>query len=850
MAFRGFGDYMAVKKAKLQAQSALLTAQRSSIFSGCAFYLNGYLGSEWTFIDLKDLIISHGGHVYEHLSSKCTHILATSMTAAKMTRIKLQPIVKPDWIHDSIKASKLLPLDVYRLVRADLDPKQTRLGQAWRQNHGPVEEEDRESDEEPDHYELEERQSRTRKPDLDYTNENIRAQICTAPGFLERYFSSSRLHHLSTWKGELIDFVAGEMQSRNMTAKKRGKDAVIMHVDMDCFFASVALRHRPELRDRPVVVAHNTDSGDASSTSQIASCNYVARAMGISNGMFLGPAYEITPDIVVLSYDFEAIVACTNALYQVLIEHSDFVQAVSCDEAVVDLTDTIRHSGMDRELACRQHAERLRKDIFAATNGCCASVGIGFNMLSARLATHKAKPDGVFYMSTQNLPGALETTPVSKLPGVGWRTVKLLQEMKIETCGKLQEQSLHELQQAFGQKQGETLFGHCRGIDNRVLENKKRQSVGVECNWAVRFQTQTEVKEFVFQLALEVFKRLQASKMAAAHLTVKAKKRNYVGEPGKFLGCGRCIDYSKSMVSKSAYSSANMLFRDAYNLIVELQIPPSEIRGLGIHLKKKQIVLENGQRTLSFSGIGKAAVPASERQPAPATEPPSPTSRKAREFEKKYGMAPGQVDVSVLQCLPPELRQELCEAGFGALAETSRTKRPANPIVDEWGITTSQIDPDVLRQLPRVIQMEQKAAAAALKRKRQAARSTSIGPGEDGVAPVRVASKPRLLAEEDSSVIMDHIKEWTALARQGDVPQEEDVGVLSSYLVELVHDLKMDRAVYILRYMALHLGLGRSKGKCSHLWAAAFDTILAAVNKCVQSLYGSPIAQECIFSTT
>lgn len=128
-----------------------------------------------------------------------------------------------------------------------------------------------------------------------------------------------------------------------------------------------------------------------------------------------------------------------------MVNNSEFVQVVSADEALLDVTkltpDPQDHS------ASSMHAEKIRAQIFSKTGclsktGCRASVGIGFNPLTARLATFRAKPNGVSIISAGNLHQILFDLPVSKLPGVGWQTVKRCNEMELETCGPVQHLDL------------------------------------------------------------------------------------------------------------------------------------------------------------------------------------------------------------------------------------------------------------------------------------------------------------------------------------------------------------------------------------------------------------------------
>lgn len=155
-------------------------------------------------------------------------------------------MVLPEWIVKCCESSNLLPIDEFRLYK----PEYESMNKFIRNNDAKLAE----------------------------TNEQ----------FISSFYKSSRLHHLSTWKYELVEYT--QQLLSELPEKPPMKDqSLVMHVDLDCFFASVALLSRPELVDKPVGVSHIVAEGSTSdiksSTSSIASCNYIARSFGITNGM-------------------------------------------------------------------------------------------------------------------------------------------------------------------------------------------------------------------------------------------------------------------------------------------------------------------------------------------------------------------------------------------------------------------------------------------------------------------------------------------------------------------------------------------------------------------------------------
>eukprot|EP01035_Chromulina_nebulosa_P021945 gene21945-28413_t len=451
------------------------------------------------------------------------------------------------------------------------------------------------------------------------------ALTSTCPGFINSYFAKSRLHHISTWKSDLSEYVCQYyLREANCNRGKMSSpdDAfrTIMHVDLDCFFASVALLDRPHLKGKPIAVAHSCGPGNHSdgskfqsnSSSEIASCNYEARAKGVRNGMFLGTAKSLSPDLVVVPYEFEKYDNCSKSLYRILMENADYVQAVSCDEAYVDITYRMQHELSHEMLSeeqkqlkieeiSRKIAESIRGEIFSASGGCTASVGISSNILLARLATKRAKPNGVFFISHAAAGEHMRNLPIADLPGVGHAIVKRCADVNLFTCGDIMQSiSLSAPMNnnptfktvnsndkyCLGEKTWAMLCGYAAGKDDRVLENKGRQTVGAEINWGMRFQTESQIESFMREFSDEVYTRLKKAGLSSSHITVTAKKKLYEGEPGKFLGCGHCEDFSKSIALANTIDNSADLFQNAYSLFRRIGLKPIDVRGIGIHLRK------------------------------------------------------------------------------------------------------------------------------------------------------------------------------------------------------------------------------------------------------------------------
>ncbi|KAL8279058.1 hypothetical protein RQP46_008516 [Phenoliferia psychrophenolica] len=458
--------------------------------------------------------------------------------------------------------------------------------------------------------------------------------------FLQGYFQQSRLHQISTWKEELKALVA-DLQPADQR-KPRTKpltglasdNRTVFHIDFDCFFVAAGLTTRPELKGKPVAVCHGGQGEGVASTSEIATCSYEARAKGVKSGISLGRAREMCPDIITIPFEFDLYRKIASQFYSIVLSHADFLQAVSIDEVLMELSvlPTSPSGSIDPAL---DFAESLRDEIRSAT-GCEVSVGVSHNILLARLASRRAKPAGSYHLLESEVESFLKDLPVGSLPGIGYATESKLEEkLDVTTVGDLLRVPKAQLVEAIGKQNGDKFEKFARGIDPRELEGAKpRQTVGAEINYGIRFETNVEVERFVRALGVEVATRLSsAGGLRARHLTLKVMKRHPTApvDPPKFLGHGHCDTHSlsTSVQSPSAENDGVIFGAAAWKLLSSLDFPPCELRGIGISLTKLEggkipVVREKGQGTLSFAAPPPAVVaPAASR---PLFRPTSPSS--------------------------------------------------------------------------------------------------------------------------------------------------------------------------------------------------------------------------------
>lgn len=234
---------------------------------------------------------------------------------------------------------------------------------------------------------------------------------------------------------------------------------------MDCFYAAIEMRERPEFAGKPLAV------GGSGGRGVLTTCNYEARKYGCRSAMPAFKARELCPGLVLLPVRFELYRRESALIREIFGRYTDRIEPLSLDEAYLDV------SRLDSEPASVAWAirERIREE-----RGLTASAGIAPNKFLAKVASDWNKPDGQFEIRPGEIEAFLEDLPVGRIWGVGQRTAERLHEAGIRTCGQMRERSEVELVRRFG-KFGRSLHRLCRGIDERPVEtNRERKSLGNE----------------------------------------------------------------------------------------------------------------------------------------------------------------------------------------------------------------------------------------------------------------------------------------------------------------------------------------------------------------------------------
>ncbi|WP_300642383.1 DNA polymerase IV [Nocardioides sp.] len=240
----------------------------------------------------------------------------------------------------------------------------------------------------------------------------------------------------------------------------------ILHVDMDAFYASVATRDCPDLQQVPVIVG-------GGHRGVVLSANYLAREHGVRSGMPSARARRLCPQAVTISPDHEVFGTVSAAVVETFRRVTPLVEVVSLDEAFLDVRGSVRRWGPPEQIA-----EDLRATIHDE-QGITCSVGVAASISVAKLASRRAKPDGVVVVPPERVTTFLHPLDVGELYGVGEKTRAMLHRLGLVTVGDVAHTPSRTLQRAVGQALGRHLHELAWGLDRREVVARRAPAFGL-----------------------------------------------------------------------------------------------------------------------------------------------------------------------------------------------------------------------------------------------------------------------------------------------------------------------------------------------------------------------------------
>lgn len=296
---------------------------------------------------------------------------------------------------------------------------------------------------------------------------------------------------------------------------------VILHVDMNSFYASVEMAYDPSLKGKPLAIAGNVEER----RGIIVTCSYEARKFGVKTTMPLWEAKKLCPQLIVKSPNFERYRAASKGMFAILRQYTELVEPVSIDEGYMDITESFAF-GSPIEIA-----ESIQKGIFEQLDLPC-SIGIAPNKFLAKMASDMKKPLGITILRKRDIPNVLWPLNTEEMHGVGRKTAEKLKTLGIQTIGDLAGANESQLKMLLGIN-GIRLKERANGIDNRTVDPESIEefkSIGNSTTLPRDVSNQQELYRVLESLAETVSVRLKRKNVLARVLgiTIRFKDRRTI----------------------------------------------------------------------------------------------------------------------------------------------------------------------------------------------------------------------------------------------------------------------------------------------------------------------------------
>jgi DNA polymerase IV len=300
-------------------------------------------------------------------------------------------------------------------------------------------------------------------------------------------------------------------------------DRIILHCDLNNFYASVECLHHPEYRSHPLAVGGDVEKRHGI----ILAKNQLAKHFGIQTGEALWQARAKCPNLLIVKPNFSLYLRFSKLIKTMYAEYTDQIESFGIDEAWLDVTHTLHLFKCSPGQLADQIRERIKNEF-----GITASIGVSFNKVFAKLGSDLKKPDATTLITRQNLETLIYPLPISDLLYVGRATTHKLKEIGIYTIGDCAQYDLAILKRKLG-KWGEYIWRFANGLDNSLVSKRDHEpmvkSIGNSTTSPKDLKTLEDVKIVAYILSESVAARLKEAHLLASTISIGVRDQNLEG---------------------------------------------------------------------------------------------------------------------------------------------------------------------------------------------------------------------------------------------------------------------------------------------------------------------------------
>lgn len=350
----------------------------------------------------------------------------------------------------------------------------------------------------------------------------------------------------------------------------------ILHLDLDAFFASVEQRDFPELQGKAIAVGLNSARG------VVASASYEARKFGVRSAMPSSVAARLCPNLIFVPGRIDEYKRVSREVFEIFSRYSNLIEAVSIDEAFLDVTDVWRDYGYAMNIAS------LIKEDVKREVGIILSAGVSYNKFLAKIASDWRKPNGLFVIHPSLALKFIDRLPVKAIWGVGPVTAAKMESLGILTGKDLRAKDLNFLVEHFG-KFGLSYYNFARGIDDRpVNPHHVRKQVSAEITLSKDEGNLNTLESILSNLADRLIQRLQKNNFQGLSLTLKVRFHDF-----------KTITRTES--SDKVFIDKSRIVETADRLLEKVDLKGRTVRLLGLSVSNR--LEEDTESLLDFGDL-------------------------------------------------------------------------------------------------------------------------------------------------------------------------------------------------------------------------------------------------------
>jgi len=337
---------------------------------------------------------------------------------------------------------------------------------------------------------------------------------------------------------------------------------IVMHIDMNAFFASVEQQANPELQGKPIAVV------GSGGRTVITTASYEARKFGVKTGMAIWEGKRCCPQLIIVVGDNRKYTYTSARIVEMMKDYTPEVEVFSIDEAWLDVTHSLSAFGSPERIAYLLKA-RIRESF-----GLKCSIGIAPNKLLAKLASDMQKPDGLTIIKPEDVSRILERLPISELCGIGKKMDKHFALMNIRTCGELGRCDEGRLTRKFGIL-GKVYKNMGLGIDDSPVtpaeDTDEVKSVGHSMTLRQDVSKREDILKYLLQLSEMVGRRARRYGVSGRTITLHIRFADFYSS------------FGKQNTLKSYINLSDEIYKAAVAILDTTELPQS-VRQLGVKL--------------------------------------------------------------------------------------------------------------------------------------------------------------------------------------------------------------------------------------------------------------------------